>query len=104
MIDLEAWLISHRNRAGVKLWEVLGISRMHLYRIQAGQVVPSYDLAERIAALMAKDGTTAPDGQPYTAGQILDAQARRLAARVGDKGRTIWPHAPWAKKLEESKS
>lgn len=95
MIDLEAWLISHRTRAGIKLWEVLGISRMHLYRIQAGHVVPSYDLAERIAALMAQEG------QPYTAGQILDAQARRIAARVGDKGRTIWPHAPWAKKLEE---
>ena len=47
---------------------------------------------------------TVKEGQPYTAGQILDAQARRIAARGGDKGRTIWPHAPWAKKLEESKS
>lgn len=95
MIDLEAWLISHRTRAGVKLWEVLGISRMHLYRIQAGQAMPSHDLAKRIAALMAQDGITT------TAGGIIDHQSARIAARVGDKGRTIWPHAPWAKKLEE---
>lgn len=98
MIDLEAWLISHRNRAGVKLWEVLGISRMHLYRIQAGHAMPSHHLAERIAALMAEDGITT------TAGGITDHQSARIAARAGYVGRDIWPDAPWAKKLEESKS
>ena len=97
MIDLQAWLISHRTRAGCKLWEVLGISRMHLYRIQAGRVIPSTHLAERIAALMAEDGIAT------TAGGIIDHQSARIAARVGYVGREIWPGAPWARKLREAK-
>jgi len=88
-LDLEAWFIARRSKE--KPWEVLGISRMHAYRIQTAAMMPSHDLAARIAALMVEDGIAT------TAGAILDHQAARIAARVGDKGASIWPHAPWAK-------
>jgi len=87
-------------------WEALGVSRMHLYRVQAARCVPSYDLAARIAAAMVQDGITATDkgGHPITltAGVVMDHCAARIAQRVKDKGAQIWPDAPWALALREA--
>ena len=95
-LDLERLIIDRRARQP-DLKDKLGVGRTHLWRIQNAACMPSYDLAARIAALMAEDGVTT------TAGALIDHQAARLAARVGDKGKDIWPHAPWAKKLQEAK-
>ncbi len=95
-LDLQAWIIARHERQA-RLWEALGVSRPHLWRIQAAACMPSHDLAARIAVLMAEDGITT------TAGALMDHQAARIAARVGDKGKDIWPHAPWAKRLQEAK-
>lgn len=95
-LKVERWIIDRRAREPDLLMR-LGIKRAHLWRIQAAACMPSHDLAARIAALMAEDGITT------TAGAILDHQAARIAARVGDKGASIWPDAPWAKKIEGAK-
>jgi len=95
-LSLERWIIDRRARQP-DLKDKLGVGRTHLWRIQSAACMPSYDLAARLAALMAEDGITT------TAGALIDHQAARLAAKVGDKGASIWPHAPWAKKLQEAK-
>ena len=95
-LDLQAWIIARHARQA-RLWEALGISRPHLWRIQVAACMPSHDLAARIASLMAEDGITT------TAGALLDHQAARIAERVGYEGREIWPGAPWARKLREAK-
>jgi len=95
-LDLQAWIIARHARQA-RLWEALGISRPHLWRIQVAACMPSHDLAARIAVLMAEDGITT------TAGALLDHQAARIAERVGYEGREIWPGAPRARKLREAK-
>ena len=94
--DLQAW-ITARHARQARLWEALGISRTHLWRIQAAACMPSHDLAARIASLMAEEGIAT------TAGGLMDLQAARIAERVGYVGREIWPGAPWARKLREAK-
>ena len=73
-LDLQAWIIARHARQA-RLWEALGISRPHLWRIQVAACMPSHDLAARIASLMAEDGITT------TAGGITDHQAARIAER-----------------------
>ena len=99
-LDLRAWIEARHAKEGSyePLLKALEIKRAHLWRIREARAMPSHHLAERIAALMAEDGITT------TAGGITDHQSARIAARVGYVGRDIWPDAPWAKKLEESKS
>ncbi len=101
-MNLEKWIIERRKRTP-DLAERLGIKRTHLWNVQAAAKMPSYDLAERIAAMMAEDGLTTAQGEPITGGMILDHQKARMATIFKYKGSSIWPHAPWAKKLEEGK-
>ena len=104
-MNLEAWLIARRAK-DPRPWEALGVSRMHLYRVQTARCVPSYDLAARLAAAMVQDGITATyRGEvaiPLTAGVVIDHCSARMAARVKDKGLEIWPDAPWALALKEA--
>lgn len=99
-MNLERWIIERRKRTP-DLAERLGIKRTHLWNVQAAAKMPSYDLAERIAAMMAEDKLTTAQGEPITGGMILDHQKTRMTAIFKDKGSEIWPDAPWA--IKEAK-
>lgn len=104
-MNVEKWIIERRKRQP-NILETLQVKRTHLWRVQAGACVPSYDLAARIAAAMTQDGVTATDKEghpiPLTAGVVMDHCAGRIAQRVKDKGAQIWPDAPWALALREA--